>query len=115
LGIYIEQRLLGMALADPKLFDKHPDLHEFMVDERHRRIWRVMALNHTAVDLAEPQNEDVAAYLIDLAVNESFCPQNFPAYVRVLKQLHAERGFKARLDRMRPQRQSDDPFKGRGL
>ena len=115
-NVHLEQRALGMALADPELARAHPDLHLYMTIEEHRAAWRALAEGKgDLVALAERFGEDFGAYLAGLAVNDSFCPQNFPAYVRVLKALHDERAFAARLERLRPKRRSDDPFRGRGL
>ena len=117
-GEYLEQRILGMVMVKPDLRLAYPDLDTLIADDAHQRIWRTIRDCNTTdlLVLSKHFPQDIIKYLCDLRDNESICPENFPGYVRALKEINGLRAYTLMCNRLRPldQRKSD-PFKSRGI
>lgn len=113
-GEHIEQRILGMLMARPELAGECPELDRQMADEDHQRVFRIIRDTKTSdlLTLAEHVSLELLDYLRELAQPHwSFNPEMFPAYVRVLGELHAERSFTGYVHRLRPRRSHANPFR----
>lgn len=114
-GAYLEQRLLGMAMADPTLVEGLEDLDKRFAVPDHIRAWRLLVDLKTSdpLVLAEYCDPDFLDYLLDLRDHESFSPQNWPAYVRAVLEVDRERAYQIHCSRrLRPHKSgSPNPFK----
>jgi hypothetical protein len=103
-GELIEQRLLGMMLANPSLAaELHAEKSDFSWPA-HWEIFDAIRVQKTGdvVALARVVGPDLGAYMLDLLQNESYAPQNFRAYARAFTEILDERKYAERVNRLRP-------------
>lgn len=103
IGEYLEARLIGMLLVSPARLHETTELKA--QDFGNSLYWDVLqALRGVGNDIhaivERIPDPWLGELLVHLAANESFCPENIPAYVRGIRDAASHRSFKASVGKL---------------
>ncbi len=114
-GAYAEQRVLGILLAHPEALNATRLRAEDFCYSDHETLFTAIrdCKSGDVLVLAELVGDDVAAYASELAVHQSFAPENLSGYARRVRECAEARRFASSVARLRSrQRYRQRVFEG---